>query len=387
MKSLNKCNSLVNKYLKSQEGDILLKKTTHGDYLIEQFAIEKESFEEFSKLITQAFLSDETALLEGASIAFSEDTFNIMYGAPSIDKDTFIRAIHKPTGQLVGFLGAIPRKLSIDGKIYKFSVPSWLSVHSKHQKKGLAKGMGNKLFEVGIEKGYDGGFSLHEPEQHGIDVSSAVARDMKIKFQRIVTLNKFVIKAFDVNKTATVVRLRWYEKLVFKLFQKVKTIKSEKIRTFQDKDIPEMFKIIQEQVERNQISIVPELEDLKWMLKNPKVNCVVHEDDEGKVEGFMLAWEFILAGMGNKIPFGWFDMVHIHRLTNKEAGNLAYYLCQKSKERGWYGLQTPYIPYFDMKALKKAKFFFFGKKINLDVFNLTDVEIPENVESFYFDWR
>jgi hypothetical protein len=364
-----------------------LKKTIHGDYIIEQFTINKESFEEFSKLITQAFLSDETALTEGASIAFSEDTFNIMYGAPSIDEDLFIRAIHKPTGQLVGFLGAIPRKLSIEGRIYKFGVPSWLSVHSQHQKKGLAKAMGSKLFEIGLEKGYDGGFSLHEPEQHGIDVSSAVARDREIKFQRVVTLTKFVIKAFDVNKVSTVVRLKWYEKLVFKLFQKVKTIKSDKIRAFREEDIPEMFKIIQEQVERNQISIVPDIEDLTWMLKNPKVNCVVHEDDEGKVKGFMLAWEFILAGMGNQIPYGWFDMIHVHRLTNEEAGNLAYYLCQKSMERGWNGLQTPYIPYFDMKALKKARFFFFGKKINLDIFNLSNIEIPDNVETFYFDWR
>ncbi|MHA1442648.1 MAG: hypothetical protein ACTSPK_12430, partial [Candidatus Heimdallarchaeota archaeon] len=273
------------------------------------------------------------------------------------------------------------------GKIYKFAIPSWLCVHSSHQRKGLAKSMGKKLFEIGLARGYDGAFSMHEPEQHGIDVSSAVARDMNIPFQRVVTLTQFVIKAFDVNKVSSVVRLKWYEKLVFKMFQKYKIINSKHIRKHQEKDIPEMFEIIQEQVKRNQLSIVPELEDLKWMLKNPTVNCVVHEDDKGKVKGFMLAWEFLLAGMGNKLPFGWLDMVHIHRLTTKEASDLANYLCQTSEELGWYGLQTPYIPYFDMKPLKNAKFFFFGKKINLDLFNMKNISIPEKVDSFYFDWR
>jgi hypothetical protein len=361
--------------------------STDSEYLIEQFTIEEEKFGELSKLITQAFLSDETAIQEGASVAFSEETFNTMYGAPSIDKDLFIRAIHKPTGQIVGFLGAIPRNLLIDGKIYKFAIPSWLCVHSQHQKKGLAKSMGKILFEIGIAKDYDGGFSFHEPEQHGLDVSSAVSRDQNIPMHKVITLTQFVIKAFDVKRVSTVVRLRWYEKLVFKLFQKYKITNSEKVRKYQEKDTPEMFEIIQEQVKRHKISIVPEIEDLQWMLKNPNVNCVIHEDEKGKVKGFMLAWEFLLGGMGNTLPFGWLDMVHIHRLNTKEASDLANYLCQTSDELGWFGLQTPYIPYFDMKPLKKAKFFFFGKKIDLDLFNLKNVPIPENVESVYFDWR
>ncbi|MHA1367135.1 MAG: GNAT family N-acetyltransferase [Candidatus Heimdallarchaeota archaeon] len=361
--------------------------STDSEYLIEQFAIEKENIDDIAKLITQAFLSDETAMQEGATVAFSEETFNTMYGAPSADKELFIRAIHKPTGKIVGFLGGIPRNLSILGKIYKFAIPSWLSVHSQHQRKGLAKSMGNKLFEIGKKLNYDGAFSLHEPEQHGIDVSSAVARDMKIPFQRVITLTKFVIKSFNVNETAKVVRLRWYEKLVFKMFQKYKKINSDRIRKYQEKDIQDLFDIIQEQVKRHDLSIVPEFDDLKWMLNKPGVNCVVHEDDQGKVKGFMLAWEFILAGMGNRLPFGWLDMVHIHRLTTKEAGDLANYLCQTSEELGWGGLQTPYIPYFDMKPLKDAKFFFFGKKINMDLFNMNNVPIPEEINSFYFDWR
>ncbi|NHJ49289.1 MAG: GNAT family N-acetyltransferase [Asgard group archaeon] len=361
--------------------------SANSEYLIEQFTIEKGKFDELAKLITQAFTNDPGALEEGASVAFTEDTFNMMYGAPSVDKDLFVRAIHKPTGKIVGFLGAIPRTVKIKNKTYKLGIPSWLCVHSQHQKKGIAKAMGMKLFEIGQKTDYDGAFSFHEPQQHGVDVSTSVAKELNIPMKTITTLKQFVIKAFDVDTVSTAVRLRWYEKLVFKLFQKYKRINSKYIRKFQEKDIPEIFEIIKETVDRNELAIVPELDDLKWMLKNPAVNCVVHEDENGKVNGFILAWEFILAGMGNQIPYGWLDMVHIHRLSIKEAGDLANYLCQTCDERGWYGLQTPYIPYFSMKPLKKARFFFFGKIIHMDLFNYKNLKIPDKLESFYFDWR
>jgi len=40
--------------------------SNNSEYLIEQFTNEKENFEELAKLITQAFLSDETVIQEGA---------------------------------------------------------------------------------------------------------------------------------------------------------------------------------------------------------------------------------------------------------------------------------------------------------------------------------
>ncbi len=362
-------------------------KQPESNYEIEQFNLEKENFSFLSKLITGAFLNDSTAQVEGASIAFTEETFNTIFGAPSVDRKLFIRAIFKPTNQIVGFLGSIPRDLKIEGKVYKFAIPAWLSVHSKHQRKGIAKSMGKKLFEIGKTAGYDGGFSLHEPEQHGIDISKIVASEEDMPLERLVTLDKFIIRVFDAEKVASVVNIKWYEKLVFKLLQSVKRVNNPRVRNYNPGDIDKMLDVVKEQVDRNQIAIVPNVEDLKWILGNPNVNCVVHENEEGNVDGFILAWEFNLAGFGNKIPFGWLDMVHIHRLSLKEARDLCKLICITSKQRGWIGLQTPYIPYFDSKPFKKAKFIFFTKKITIDIFNLKNIPLPKNVQGFYFDWR
>ena len=334
-----------------------------------------------------AFLADEEAAKEGAVLIFTEDTFNIMFGAPSANKELFVRAIDKTTNEVVGFLGSIPRKLSIEGKRYNFIIPAWLAVHWKHQKKGLAKAMGKKMLEIGLEAGYEGGFALHEPEQHGVDTSRAVAREMGFLLERLVRIKQFVIRIFDVEKVATVVKLRWFERFFFSFKQKVKAVKSSQVRIYESKDLDQIYKLIEKLVERDQISIVPDYQDVKWMLENPKVICAVHEDKQGKIDGFAIVWEFLLAGFGNKHPFGWLDAVHTYQLSVQEATELANFLCLAAKKRGWIGIQTPYIPYFDAKPFKKANFVFFRKKLNLDIFNPKNIPLPKRVRSFYFDWR
>ncbi len=108
---------------------------------------------------------------------------------------------------------------------------------------------------------------------------------------------------------------------------------------------------------------------------------------EDVAKGFILAWEFNLAGFGYHFPCGWLDIVHIHGLTTREAKELAHFASFSAKKRGWIALQTPYIPYFDPKPLKKAKFIFYPKTLHLDMMLLEDIDFPEKIESFYFDWR
>lgn len=359
----------------------------NSDYIIERFTLDDPYGKDIIELISSSFIRDETAQKEGASVIFTEQTFNIMYGSPSANRELFVRAIHKPTNEMVGFLGSIPRNLSIEGTIYKFAVPSWLCVHWQHQRKGLANAMGKKMLESAILMGYDGGFAVHEPEQHGMDTSYSVVRDTGIKVQRLITMKEFIIRVFDIEATASVVKLKWYEKLFFKTKTKIKPVNNPKVRLFKPTDSEQIYKLIQDLVKRNQIAIVQTFEDIDWMLNHPIVSCVVHENQEGIVDGFIVAWEFLLAGFGIKIPFGWLDTVHTYKMNESDVEDLANFLNKTGVDRGWKGMQTPYIPYFEAKPFKKANFFYFPKKMHLDLFNFTDVPIPDKIDSFYFDWR
>ena len=338
-------------------------------YVVEQFKLEDYHFRELAELITGAFLADEAAQDEGASIVFTEQTFRTIFGLPSVDRNLFVRVRYRPTNEIVGFLGTINKNLLLDGKQYKCAIPSWLAVSKKHQRKGLAKRLGLKMLELGKAAGYDAGFSFHEPEQRGIDTSKAVAREAGVPLNRLISLNKYVIRIFDTDAVLKTIKVRWFEKLYFRIKEKVGKVKSNQVRLYESKDIDQLYDITMDLVIKSHLSIVPEYEDLKWMLEQPNVLCVVHEDEKGKINGYILVWEFILAGFGNEAPFGWLDTVHAYNLTQNEVKDLANFMSQEAIKLGWKGVQTPYIPYFDVKPFTKANFIFFGKKVGIDLFN------------------
>ncbi|HMF30619.1 MAG TPA: GNAT family N-acetyltransferase [Candidatus Lokiarchaeia archaeon] len=355
------------------------------DYLIEQFNLDKSQYAELVELIKTAFISDNPA--EGGTIAFTEQSFNLIFGSPIMESDLFVRAIYKPTGETVGFLGGIPRPLSVRGTVYKCGVPGWLATFPQHQRKGLAIKMGLKLMEIGKERGYDAGFAFFEPEAHGIDTARSLIRQTGIPMHELATIQQFIIRAFDVKRIAQVIKLKGYEKFGLRLLQGIQKVNNPRVRQCRPEDAERMFELMQDHVERNEISIVRDHDDFVWYVQQPGVNCVVHEGEDGQVDGFILAWEFQLAGFGNLAPLGWLDLVHTYRLSQKNAVDLVRYLCVTSKERGWAGLQTPFIPYFDPAPFKKAKFVFFPKKLIVALFPVAEMDLPDHPSSFYFDWR
>ncbi len=361
--------------------------TIESKYIIEQFTLEDKDFDEFSKLITSAFLEDGAAQAEGASVVFNADTFRMIYGAPSGDRNLFVRAIHKESNEVVGFLGAIPRELKVFDKKYKFVIPSWLCVHSDHQRNGLATALGEKIYSVCLDANYVGAFSIFEPEQYGKDISRIVVKKENLIIKRVTSMKKFVIRVLDAKKLAKVVKVKWYEEQAFKFIQGVPKVRSKYVRNHKKSDSDRLFELLMEHVQKNELSIVPKKEDFEWVLEQPGVICAVHTNQEDIAKGFILAWEFNLAGFGHHFPCGWLDIVHIHGLSNREAKNLAHFASFSAKKRGWIALQTPYIPYFDPTPLKKAKFIFYPKTLHLDMMLLEEVDIPDNIESFYFDWR
>ncbi|HNY50223.1 MAG TPA: GNAT family N-acetyltransferase [Smithella sp.] len=355
------------------------------EYLIEQFNLEKSQYGQLVELINTAFINDNPA--EGGTIAFTEQSFNLIFGSPIIQSDFFVRAIHKPTGKIVGFLGGIPRPLSVHGKIYLCGVPAWLVTFPRHQRKGLAVRMGLKLMEIGKERGYQAGFGFYEPEAHGIDTARSIVRQTGIPMRELATIRQFIIRVFDIKQIVKAIKLKGYEKLAFRLLQGLQKMNNPRVRLFRPEDAERMFELMQDHVKRNEISIVRDHDDFIWYVNQPGVNCVVHEGEDGQVDGFILAWEMQLAGFGNLVPLGWLDLVHTYRLPLKEATDLAKYLCLTARERGWAGLQSPFIPYFDPKPFKKSKFVFFPKKLGIALFPVTEIDVPEHPRSFYFDWR
>jgi GNAT superfamily N-acetyltransferase len=359
------------------------------DYLVEWFTLDETSYDAVLEVIKAAYLAND--LEEGGTILFTEKTMNILFGSPSIPRDYFMRAIYKPTGQVVGFLGGTPRMLAIEGKgTFKTGVPSYLAVHPDHRRKNLAIRMGLEMLKKGTDLGYEGGFGFFEPEARGIDTGKAIAQLTGLPSIDVIVVKRFIIRVFNIKQITTVIKTKWYEKLGLGLLQGIPRVKSDRVRKFQLQDAPRMFELMDDYRKYNQVSFLREREDIEWFLTQSGVNSVVHLDKDNQVDGFMVAWEFHLAGFGHACPCGWIDMIHTYRLKKNEAVDLCNYFAQTSKELGWMALQSPFIPYFDPAPLKKARFIFFPKILIVNFMSTSKerpVPFPERIKSTYFDWR
>ncbi|NPE08211.1 MAG: GNAT family N-acetyltransferase [Asgard group archaeon] len=358
-----------------------------NDYVVEQFTLKNSDIPGLVKLLTSAFQEDEAAEEEGASIELLEDNFKLIFGVPSIDKEMFVRAKHKTTNEIVGFLGSLKQRLSIENKIYNISLPCWLSVHSLHRKRGIAKAMGRKMKAMVIERGYDAGITYHDVGQKGLETSQAVSRDTGVPLELLTFIKRFVIRPLNVDDAMAVVKIHWIAKLFLKTKQGVGKIKSSQVRLYNPTDIDQICDLSANLSKRTQIALVQDCEDLKWKLSNPRVICVIHEDKHGKIDGFINGWEFLLAGFGKAVKFGWLDTIHTYNLTNKETISLANLFSSEARKRGWKGIQTPFIPYFDPKPFRKANFVLYPKKIGMYFFNITNISLPKKVKSIYYEWR
>jgi len=355
------------------------------NYIIEQFTLDKETENDALKVVKKAFVNVYSD--EGGTTEFTNTMFNILFNSPYIPRNLFVRVIYKPTGDMVGFLGGIPRELYYKGDVYKTAFPSFLSVVPEHRENKLAFKMAAKLIETGKSMGYEGGIAFFEPEEHGISTGQAIAREIGIPFITIHEINKFLIRIFNVNEAAKVTKLKWYEKQGLKFFQNIKKVKSNRVRKFKTSDGEAIYSLLEDFKEHNQMTFLRDKEDFLWYLQQDGVNCVVHENSKGEIDGFCTAFEFLLSGFGNSIKFGWIDVVHTYRIDLQESVELIKFFALTSKEMGWGGLQTPFIPYFDTKPFKKANFVFFPKDLIVAMFPLKKIDIDVPVSSFYFDWR
>ena len=357
-----------------------------SDYRIEQFTLNEETEKDVLEVLRKAYLNVYSD--EGGTTEFTYTMFNILFNSPYMPKDLFIRAVHKPSGKVVGFVGGIPRDLYYKGKTYKVGFPSFLAVDPEHRQQRLAFKMVAKLIEVGKERDFEAGVAFFEPEEHGISTGQAIAREMGIPFITLQRIKKFLIRVFDAEKIASVTRLKWYEKLGLKFFEPLKKVRSDSVKKCLPESYEEIYELFKDFTRHTDMSLLRDRDDFVWYLQQPGVNCVAYYGDGGKVRGFATAFEFLLSGFGNSIKFGWIDMVHTYNLTKKEASDLIRYFAITSKEMGWEGLQTPFIPYFDPAPFKKANFLFFPKDLVVALFPLkNNIKIEEPVKTFYFNWR
>lgn len=351
-------------------------------YELEHFVLKSGDFSSCAELISEAFY--QSYKNEAGTIAFTPETFEIMFGSPIIKPDLFLRVRHLESGNIVGFLGAIPRTLNFpDGNKYEYAIVAWLSVKKDHQRRGLATCMGFKLLEIGMELNYDGAYFLFEPEHHGKTTTKRVLGD---DLKHVYTIKKVIARILDAEEISKTIKLKWYAKLYLKYRSRLKKCQTDDVRTLEHGDIPKLYELTKDFEKKNDISIVRKWKDFEWYMKLPYIITVVHDGKDGSPDGFISAWPFKMQGLGSTCNMGWIDIVHTYNLDRTAASNLTAKLCLVADEKGWAGLQTPFIPYYSAKPFLKSRFIMYPKNFEIMMLSLSGHEIPK-VNSLYLDWR
>jgi GNAT superfamily N-acetyltransferase len=376
----------------------------NNEYTVESIELEKENLDSFSDLISQAFLSDDTAQKEGATILFDKITFRRLFGSPHLKDQLNIRVIHQPSGTMVGFMGGLPRDLCLNesknnvlqSQHIRLMVPSWAAVHPDHKRNGVGSLMVNKFIEEVSRRDYTHSYAIFEPDQNGKDLGKSIAdRNTSIETMIWFNINWFIIRIFDITAIKKVMKLKSYESLIIKLISPTRTpapksAKENTIRLYQAKDKERLFELISEYRTTKKASIIKNKDDFNWYLDQPGIICCVHEDHTGTVNGFVLGWEFNFAGFGNIIPFGWLDLINVDHLSKKKAKDLMRFFNVQAKKSGWKGIQTPYIPYFPIKPFLGANYLPFPKKMFVQIFGFKNADstfFKKAPKSCFLDWR
>ena len=376
-----------------------------NEYRVDIVDLNNEEIDSFAELITRAFLSDESAQKDGTTVIFDKTTFRRIFGSPHLEDQLIIKVMHQPSETMVGFMGGLPRNLCFnDDKInslqknhLRVMVPSWAAVHPDHKRKGIGSLMVSEFAKAVSELGYKYSYALFEPDQKGIDLGKAAAtRNSAIKSKTWFKINWFIIRVFDIPALRQVMKLKFYERWIIRLISPPRTIlpkpmkNGSKIRLFRPEDKPEIFDLLDEYRSTKNAAIIKNREDLYWYMDQPGIICCVHEDNEGKVNGFVLAWEFNFAGFGNKISFGWLDLINIDHLSGRSAANLIRFFNIKAKEKNWKGIQTPHIPYFSITPFLRAQYLTFPKKMIVQVFGFKNSDLSPfraTPDTCFLDWR
>ena len=355
---------------------------TGAGYRVEQFSLSQAEPAALARLISEVF--EHHGKDTGGSIAFDDATFRLIFPAPGADPELFVRVTEG--GELVGFLGGIPRVVSVRGAERRMVVPAWASVHHAHQRRGLALEMGSALLRIARERGYDGGVAMFEPEAHGIDTARSVMRREGLALSEWCRVKHFLIRILDVDAALRAASLGRIERLALGALERAPEPESRRVRLLRADDHGRVFELCRDHLARNDVAMVRERDELSWYLSQPDVVTVVHEDDRGEVDGFLSAWRMLLAGFGNRVPFGWLDLVHVHRLPGREARDLTRGLCLHAGRRGWAGLQMPHLPYFGATPLWRARFVPYPKQLIVAAVSF-DAPLPPRPRGVYLDWR
>lgn len=267
--------------------------------------------------------------------------------------------------EIVSFMANLPRRFSIDGKIYKGVYTCLLVTRKELLRRGIANALIDWALRHNEEYQYDLSiYALEKGHRSTQLVKKLEATGNPVQWLR---RNYVIARVLDTDRVAASEGLKTWERAALCIIGAQKAPRkrdSVPVREYRAEDLDRCLNLLNQYAGKIRLALVWEREDLGIELDYPDVSQTLVYKKEGRVEGLI---NFIYHDhLGkSKERWAWINHVAYPALSNRERRRFVEAFLCYIRDAGCLGAIEWTRKYYPMEPLYRNRFFPYFRQVNL----------------------
>jgi hypothetical protein len=267
--------------------------------------------------------------------------------------------------EIVSFLANLPRRFSIEGKIYKGVYTCLLVTRKELLRQGMAQALIDKAQELNKRAQYDISiFAMEKGHRSTQLVKKLEATGHPVHWLK---RNSVIARVFDLKRIAESEGLKTWEKAAIRIIGAQRPPRkraSFPMREYRAEDLDRCMTLLNQYADKLALALVWDRDDLGIELDYPDVSQTVVYEKGGKVEGLI---NFIYHDHLGKTKerWAWINHVAYPSLSSHERKRFVEAFLCYIREAGCLGAVEWTRKYYPMEALYRNRFFPYFRQVNI----------------------
>ena len=267
--------------------------------------------------------------------------------------------------EIVSFLANLPRRFSIDGKMYKGVYTCLLVTRKELLRHGIAQALIDKALELNKEARYDLSiYALEKGHRSTQLVKKLEATGNPVRWLR---RNQVIARVLDLNRAAASEGLKIYEKAAIRLIgaqRPPKLREAVPVREYRPEDLDRCLTLLNQYAGKIRLALVWDREELGIELDYPDVSQTLVYEKDGKVEGLInFIYHDHLAKTQER--WAWINHVAYPGLSNRERRLFVEAFLCYIQDASCLGAVEWVRKYYPMEPLYRNRFFPYFRYVNV----------------------
>ncbi|UCE40821.1 MAG: GNAT family N-acetyltransferase [Candidatus Aminicenantes bacterium] len=267
--------------------------------------------------------------------------------------------------EIVSFMANLPRRFSIEGKIYTGVYTCLLVTRKELLRQGIANALIREALELNKKARYDLSiFALEKGHRSTQLVKKLEATGNPVQWLK---RNGVIARVLDLKRAAASEGLKTWEKTAIRIIGAQKSPKkrgSIPFREYRPKDLARCQTLLNQYTDKIKLALVWDSEELGVELDYPDVSQTVVYEKDGKVEGLI---NFIYHDHLGKTKerWAWINHVAYPALYPRERRRFVEAFLCYVQDTGCLGAVEWTRKYYPMEPLYRNRFFPYFRYVNM----------------------